>query len=291
MQLKHHLMAIFVAMIWGLDFVAAKAALQHFPLFFFLFLRFSLAFLLMFPFHHRLPIPLKKLAPIAFTLAFMHMGMIYLAIYMGLNASIAVLATQLRVPFALLLAVIVLGETIKWRSITGIFVSVLGALFLAGAPNVLSHWWAFLVAMGGALGWAIYNTQMKKIGEISYFALIAWISLLSAPLMLLISLSLETGQLEKLQTVTWPAAVSLVYVVAFSTILSHSLWYKLLSQFPVNHVVPYTLLVPLFGASAAAIVFNEPMSWPTIIGGMMTLVGVGIVVWRRPGVLGRRQDS
>jgi len=44
------------------------------------------------------------------------------------------------------------------------------------------------------------------------------------------------------------------------------------------------LLVPFFGVLSGIFALGEPMTWPTALGGVVTLVGVTLIVRsRRPG--------
>lgn len=285
MTIRHILLAIFVVFLWGLDFVVAKVVLAHFPAFFLLTLRFGIAAVLLIPFLGKPPLPLKMLALLAFTFSIVHAGMIFLSLRMGLSASVSVVAGQMRVPLALILSVIFLREVIRWRSITGISLSILGTLILVGTPNVLNNYWAFLAALGGALGWAAYNTLVKSLPKVEYFPFMAWISLLSTPMLLTVTLVAESVPWRNMPDIPFEVLLGLLYLVSFSTILSQSIWYKLLQQFELNQIAPYTLLVPFFGIISATIFLGEDMNLPILIGGLFTIAGVGVVVWRRPTIM------
>jgi O-acetylserine/cysteine efflux transporter len=56
-------------------------------------------------------------------------------------------------------------------------------------------------------------------------------------------------------------------------------------RYSVNQVMPFTLLVPLFGVLSGVVFFGDQLSWPMIIGGVGTILGVAIITIRRPRVL------
>ena len=58
MKPQHLLLALSITVLWGFNFVAAKTALDHFPPFEMLLLRFILLTLILFPF---LRVPREKL--------------------------------------------------------------------------------------------------------------------------------------------------------------------------------------------------------------------------------------
>ena len=46
--------------------------------------------------------------------------------------------------------------------------------------------------------------------------------------------------------------------------------------------MPFMLLVPLIGVISAVLFLNEPMSVRLIMGGALTVLGVAIIIVRRP---------
>jgi O-acetylserine/cysteine efflux transporter len=56
-------------------------------------------------------------------------------------------------------------------------------------------------------------------------------------------------------------------------------------RFAVNQVMPFTLLVPIFGVLSGVIFFDDPITLSILIGGLCTVLGVAIVVIRRPRVV------
>ena len=53
-------------------------------------------------------------------------------------------------------------------------------------------------------------------------------------------------------------------------------------RYPISHIVPYSLLVPIFGLSFAQMFFAEPVTWQFILGGIVTVAGVAIIIFRKP---------
>jgi O-acetylserine/cysteine efflux transporter len=59
----------------------------------------------------------------------------------------------------------------------------------------------------------------------------------------------------------------------------------MMRRYPVNQVMPFTLLLPLIGVAAGALMRDEAITWQMIVGGLATVAGVGIIVLRRPTVV------
>jgi O-acetylserine/cysteine efflux transporter len=66
------------------------------------------------------------------------------------------------------------------------------------------------------------------------------------------------------------------------TVVSYAIWYRLLHRYPVNYIMPITMLVPVLGVLFGVVLRDEPLTWPIVAGGLVTLAGVGIIIMRRP---------
>ena len=133
--------------------------------------------------------------------------------------------------------------------------------------------------------WAVANIQAKKLSDVEPLALNAWMSVFSAIMLLICSLILESGQLERYLVADWRLHGSLFYQVVGSTVLAYWIWYFLLRQHPLSRITGFMLLVPFFGVLSGIFALDEPMTWPTVLGGAITLVGVSLIV------LSKRSDA
>jgi O-acetylserine/cysteine efflux transporter len=68
-------------------------------------------------------------------------------------------------------------------------------------------------------------------------------------------------------------------------IFTYWIWYNMMRRYPVNQVMPFTLLLPMVGVAAGAVMRDEIVTWQMIVGGLATVAGVGIIVLRRPAVV------
>jgi O-acetylserine/cysteine efflux transporter len=288
MQIKHKIMAAAVAALWGGNFVAAKIALGTWPPFLLLGIRFVLVALILSPllFQGR-PKNLRQILLLSFLLGTLHFSLMFGAIWAGLDVSSGIIATQLGVPFSCLLGSIVFGERIgRWRSL-GMLVSFIGIFVIAGTPKISGTFWQFGISCTAAFAWAVANAVMKRMGEVNIMQLLAWISVLCIPQYAVLSLLFDHDQWVLVQLADWHVWLALAYTAVFSTIVAYGMWYRLLGRFPVSHIAPYQMLVPVFGLAIAQFFFAEPLTLQFLIGGALTLAGVGVIIVRQPrfGVL------
>ncbi len=282
MQLKHMLMAVGVSAGWGCNFVAAKIGVQELPPLLLLTLRFVLVAALLIPFVPRPTVPWKHLWLQAFLLGVGHFALMFAALAMGLDASSAVIATQLGVPFSCLLSAVMFNDRPgRWRSL-GLFVAFAGVMVIAGTPAITRQYIPFLVCCVAAVAWAAANIAMKRVGEVHILSFLAYMSLLCVPQLFVLSVIFESSDWpapEEVHLRTWAA---LGYTVLFSTIVSYGLWFSLLGRYPVSQVTPFSLLVPVFGIGSAQIFLSEPLSMQFTIGAAIIMAGVGIIMLRVP---------
>lgn len=61
-----------------------------------------------------------------------------------------------------------------------------------------------------------------------------------------------------------------------STVFGFGAWGYLLRRYPASAVAPFSLLVPVFGMSSAALVLGEPVSGPRWLAAVLLVGGVGL---------------
>ena len=286
MNLRHYLGLLAVAVVWGFNFAAVKIGLGHWPPLFFVAIRFVAVALALSPFLRPLPRPkLLQVAGLSVTLGVLHFGMIFTGMKQ-VDAATAAIAIQIQVPFAALLAAVVFKETLHWRRIVGIAIAILGVTLIAGEPRFQGHLVSLMLIFAAACVWATSSIQIKLLGDdIEVFNLNGWVALLAAPQTVLASWLSETGQIEALQTADLRAWSVIAFQAAFVTVMGYGIWYRMMRRFPINQVMPFTLLVPFFGVLSGVVLLHERLTPWMAMGGLLTIAGVAIVVLRRPRVI------
>ncbi|MFF4620444.1 DMT family transporter [Nonomuraea jabiensis] len=111
----------------------------------------------------------------------------------------------------------------------------------------------------------------RKAAPPDSFRFMVWVSAFSAIPLLLLSLWLEGVPVLDPAAEGW---LSLLYVAFVSTLGGFGVWGWLLRRYDASTVAPYTLLVPVFGMSSAALVTGEPISWPKLVAAAPVISGV-----------------
>ena len=112
-----------------------------------------------------------------------------------------------------------------------------------------------------------------------------WIAILAAPQLLVASWLIEGPQWQNIPDATWISWAALLFQAIVIAIFTYWIWYNMMRRYPVNQVMPFTLLLPMIGVAAGALMRDETVTWQMIVGGLATVAGVGIIVIRRPAVV------
>lgn len=276
---------LLVAVIWGINFAVVKAGLAELPPILFVAVRFVLVAAVLVPFVRLPRRKLPQVAALSVTLGALHFGPMFVGLD-GLDVATAAIAIQLQVPFAATLAALLLGDKLGWRRMAGMAIAFAGVALIAGEPRLDGNLLSLGMVVFAALVWAVANIQIKALGdEVDVFALSGWVALLATPQLLAVSFVLETGQWAALSTTSWLAWGSVAYQVVLVTLVGYGIWYRTMRRHPVSHVMPFTLLVPMFGVLSGVVFFGERLTLPMVAGGVATIAGVAIIVIRRPRVI------
>jgi O-acetylserine/cysteine efflux transporter len=283
-------LAVIVMAIWGLNFSVAKFALAELPPIFTMALRFALVAALLLPFVKAPVADMKALALLGFTLGGLHFSSMFTGLSQ-LDAGLAAIASQSQVVFAALLSAILLKDYPGWRRWLGMGLAFFGIWLAAGEPRVGFAPLALGLVLFASFMWAVANFQFKALAHVDGFALNAYSALWSVPFQLAFSFALESGHLDALAAASPAAFAAIAFQSIVITIVTYWIWYRLIRRHPVNVIMPFTLLVPVFGVIFGAAIMGDPLGWRTLAGGLATIAGVAIIVLRRPADVGGDSTS
>lgn len=278
--------AVLVAMIWGLAFVASRIALNEFSPELMTTLRFAIAALPCL-FVARPNVSWGVLASIAFTLFLGQFLAQAFAIAHGVPVGLSSVIVQSQALFTIGFAALLFGERPgAWQSV-GIGVATVGLLMICGTVGYDFSVGAFAILMISPLSFAAGNLLLRRAVGVPMFDLFAWLCLVAAVPLFALTL-ISNGPEPTWHALTHMSLTGLICVISLGTVstsIAYWLWGRLLRDYPAAQVVPFALLVPFVGSAASSVVFGETFG-PLRLAGMATVVG-GIAVMllsKRPHV-------
>lgn len=280
MPTRHRLLAVLVAVMWGLNFIAIDASLQHFPPFFLVALRFALIAVPTVLFVPWPQVPVRWLVGYGLGFGTLQFLFLYWGMAAGMPAGLASLVLQASGPFTVLLGATLLRERVSGRQLIGILVAVGGLTLVAWQRADHAGLIPFLLTLAGALGWAIGNVSNRLARPQSPLRLTLWMSVVPPLPMLALALAVEgpgriVGSLTSLDEPGAVAAlVGLGYTVLIGTVAGSGIWTWLMARHPAGVVGPFSMLVPVVGMSAAWLLLGERIALREGLGALLVVAGV-----------------
>ena len=279
MSFRDILIAISVPILLGFGFVIAKPAMEYFPPYLLMGMRFTIpALILVWWF----PIP-KGLFLDLFKVSFIGNTLQYGLTYNGLNiidASSAVLLIQLEVPFGILIAFFLLKEIPSIKNIIGLVIAFFGVFILTGAPNLEGKYFGVLLTLSGAFTWSLGAVMAKPLSKkIGAFALMTWLAVFSGPMLILISAIVNGNPIQYILIANFNSWLTVLYLGFFMQPAAYGAWYYVLSKYPVNKVMPVLLLLPITGLITAIFLVGEDPPKQVFLGGTVIVIGVAMILF------------
>jgi O-acetylserine/cysteine efflux transporter len=289
MPLRDRLLAIVVAVLWGLNFPAIHLSLEQFPPFFLVALRFALIAvptLLLVP---RPQAPVRWLIGYGVGFGALQFAFLYLAMDTGMPTGLASLVLQASAPFTVLLGAVWLRERISARQAIGVAVAICGLggiAALRAGDGASAGLLPVVLTLCGGLGWAFGNVSSRQAHPDSPMRFMLWMSVVPPLPMLALSLVVDGPAAigRSLTTLGTPVAAwalaGLAFTVLIATIVGSGIWTTLLSRHPSGVVAPFSMLVPVVGIGASWLIFDErPAAGELALGAVIV---AGVLVATRP---------
>lgn len=282
MQPIHLLLALGVALIWGVNFVVIAWGLTELPPLLLAALRFALAATPAF-FLPRPKLSWPTMIAIAAALFVGHYAFLYPGMALGMPPGLASIALQVQAFFTIAIAAVVLGERPGPRQLAGSGIAFLGLVLIATTVGGDVTVVGFALTMLAAASWGTGNVLLRRAGSVDMLATITWLSIVPPLPLLAMSLVFEGPALiaSSLAGIGWVGIGAVFYMAFLSTTFGFGVWGHLLKHYPAATVAPFSLLVPVFGMSSAALLVGESFSWQRLAGAALILVGLGFVALRR----------
>ena len=281
MSFRDTLLASLVPIFLGFGFVIAKPAMEYFPPFLLMGLRFTFAASILIWWF---PIPRGYLKKI-FIASFIANTLQYSITYTGLDlidASAAVLLVQTEVPFGVIFAYFMLKEIPTLRSIIGIGIAFVGVYILVGSPNLDGKFLGIFLTILGSAVWALGQVVVKPLSkEIHPLALVAWLAFFSGPILIGVSSIIDGNTFNYINSAKFDHWIIAIYLGFLMQPITYGCFYYVLKNNPMYKVLPVvTMGIPPTGLLAAIFLLGEEPTAELFIGGLVIIIGVIMILYK-----------
>ncbi len=278
MRPVHTALAVLVAAVWGFNFVVIEIGLDHFPPLLLSALRFLVAALPAVFFVGRPKTAWKWIVGVGIALGIAKFGLLFTGMAAGMPAGLSSLVLQIQSVFTAVLAAVVLRERPGRVRVLGMGVALAGIAVAAVDGGTSGPVLGFTLVVAAAACWGVSNVLTRKASPPDALNFMVWVCTVPVLPLLALSLLLEGPErdLAALRSLDWSGAAVIGYVAWVSTVFGFVAWSYLLRRYPASAVAPFSLLVPVFGMSSAALVLGESVSGLRWLAAVLLVGGVAL---------------
>ncbi|WP_245721457.1 EamA family transporter [Nocardia crassostreae] len=277
------MLGLAVVVLWGLNFLAIRVGLDHFPPFFFAGLRFAVIAVPVLFFIPRPNVPWRWLLLYGTGFGILQFAFLFTAMRAGMPTGLSSLVLQSSAPFTALLGALFLRERMRGIQLLGIAVAMAGMTVIGWDRAHHAALLPLLLTLAAGLVWAFGNigSRLAVAGAegVNPLHLTLWMAVVPPIPMFALSALTEgptTGWRDLAASFSpsgWPAFAALAYIVLLGTIAGSGLWTYLMSRYPAGTVAPLSLLVPVVGIGASWAFLNETPSALSLLGALIVIAG------------------
>lgn len=281
MPLRDLALVLVVCVVWAGNFIAGAQGMQHFPPFLFMVLRFGVLLLIVAPFLRPPPRgQWRQLVGVCLSLGAIHFALMFWALGHSEDVSSVAIVQQTYIPMAVLLAMLLLGERVGWRTLAAVGIAFVGVLLVGFDPLVLAQQWVLLITLLSALFQALGSIYQRGIRGVGVLSFQAWTAVIAMPLLVAASLLAEHDHLAILASARWQHWASVLYSALLASLVGHGLFFFLLQRHPVSSVMPYLQLTPVLAVVFGILAWGDRPGWRLLAGGSLVIIGILVITLR-----------
>lgn len=287
-DLKTYLALTGTVTFWGLSFVATKIALETFPTFTLVFIRFGLASILFLILMLRFGFPrfTRKEHGKLLLVALFEPGLYFVFETIGLQHTSAsktalIIAT---IPIAVtVFGTIFIGERTNAMGLIGIGLSFVGiAILVVGAPgfswDMKGSLFGDLLIFGAVISAALYTITARDLGKNNHSSLeITGLQTIYGAIFFAPAFLLELPGIDW-SLITARSACAMVYLTLFATVGAFLCYNYSLTKMPAFRAAIFINCIPVVTAIGAWFLLDEKLTLLQICGGGMVLFATEIVI-------------
>ncbi len=286
-----------LAVVWAVNFIAAKIGLRYLPALTMASFRVVLAGAIMIPTYvlcSRLPAfaEAAEARRQGFSWrdgwAFLYLGFFGVTVNqmcftIGLHYTSvghAAVIVGIGPIYTLILAALFRLERVTWRKAVGMAMAFSGIVVLASENGISPRSPSLLgdaITMTGSLGFAMYVVLGKRVAEkYDTLTMTAFNHFAGALLVLPLAIhqAREIGATANWRAIPWGAWEALLYMALFSSALAYVFYFWLLRYLEATQLSAFSYVLPILATILGIVWLGERGSWGQTFGGMVALGGL-----------------
>ena len=154
-----------------------------------------------------------------------------------------------------------------------------GAVIISRNPQVLqgaaNAWLGDLLIFGCVLGWGAYSLFSRSLNQsLGPLQTVTWSILLGTAMLTVTTLVGGKLTLKALSAIHLPQMLSLLYLGVFGSALAYIAWYDGIRRIGATRAGVFIALNPLTAVICGAMLLDEHLSTPMLVGGAVILLGI-----------------
>ena len=226
-----------------------------------------------------LPKQFLRLLFVCFCVGPVHLGFLYTGLQTA-PASGTSIISQALIPMATLLSVVWLKERIGWRRSLAIIGALIGVVIMIYEPGALNFDPGLIYVLGAYIALAVGTVAIRRIPDVDWRVYVAWTAVLMFILCSGVTLLFEDNHAEIWRVDKGPLLIAAGYAALAVSVFAHGQYFRLLQTYPVNRVVPLSIMVTVFGTVLGILLLDEVLYPRYIIGAVLILPCVWIIARR-----------
>ncbi len=292
LTIPHLLLGLSITLVWGMNFVVIKAALDDIGPLSLISLRFVLlACLLLIPAFGRLNrSQFRSILIFALVFGAMHHGLMIVGTQ-HVNASIAAVLIQTGVPIALLISVALDATRPNLAQIFGVACAIVGTALLTNLSFEDTSLVGVLILLGSASAWAVGNRMRIDLKGLSALQITIWSSALAAPVLLICAIGFEDLTLSSVFQMTPKAVLALAFLTVISSLFNVASWWYLVRKYRFIQIAPFFLASPVVGVLLSVWLLGDILTWLQALGVVISVIALIAIEVFRPKQHAKEQPA
>jgi O-acetylserine/cysteine efflux transporter len=204
--------------------------------------------------------------------------MVNMFLYLSINAS-SILApitigAQLSIPFGIILSSIFLSEKISYKKWLLIMTSFFGIVILAFDPKVVEELTGSLLICCMAFFYGLSQVFSRYLKNLDVKFTNTFMSLVGFVILFTLSVLFEGTSIQTIKNISIGSWLTVLYAGAIISLLGHLMMFYLYKFYPIDMVLPFYALFPVFGLILTFFIFGEVPSLVTVTGGLIVITSV-----------------